>query len=277
MMQKSSLIPVLLVFLLAAACKPLPFIPSETETGKETAQENPSNPGTASSPKELEEQYLLAAYTFNGQNADCLRPLEWDGVTVGDPQFISDTPDGTGYALFLNGMKQQFVNIPYNFFQGLNQFSITLWVKDIYTGSVFTGIHTGHNRCLQMHFPRIYFAADGKVSFCINNVYSTLDGAPAFEYSYASIQSDAWHHIAVTVYASSEYAPATVKLYVDGSLCGTMSDVYFNHSNEVTKIQLGGNGDGDFPVWFSGKIDNVNVYSAALSADVVAYIYQNKL
>jgi hypothetical protein len=44
----------------------------------------------------------------------------------------------------------------------------------------------------------------------------------------------------------------------------------------VTKVQIGGNGNGTFPVSTSMKIDNVRIYNKGLTKDEVIQIYNSE-
>ena len=66
-------------------------------------------------------------------------------------------------------------------------------------------------------------------------------------------------------------------LYIDGVLSDSNSQKWMDIGTAITKVQIGGNGDGKFPVAFNGKVDNVGVFTSALSSAVVKYLFDNKL
>lgn len=283
MKQKSSFW-VLLLFALTFACKPLPVLSelgSQTqpqdnqETDNDSTQENNDNDsGNTNQQKDKPDMVLaksvVAYYTFNEGNAKSQAGNAYHGVLFGEPSFIDDTPDGNGKALMLNGVKEQCVNIPYNLFADLQHFTISLWMKDFYAGAVISAIYaSSYNNNVFQYYPRIYLTEDEKFSFVCDSY--GLESAPAFSYRYVSIQSDGWHHIATVCQEGN------LLLYVDGEFVDRMTDRWNNPGQDRPKVQLGGNGNGVFPVFFSGKLDNVGIYSEGLDAEVIKYIYQNRL
>lgn len=211
---------------------------------------------------------LVAYYTFDKQDVSDATEMEMDGTALGDPSFPSGGPNGNGYYVLLNGQKEQCLLIGYNLFKGLTHFSIAVWVRDFNPGNVISGIYTAsYNRCFQHCYPRLYFMSDGKISFCTHNSYSEMRYAPVFSYPYSSLQTGAWHHLAITC------ANGELTLYVDGKRTDAMNSSYYVTDDNVSKIEIGGNGDGLFPDWFSGKVDNVRFYNKVITATDVKTIY----
>ncbi|MBQ8811134.1 MAG: carboxypeptidase-like regulatory domain-containing protein, partial [Bacteroidales bacterium] len=83
-------------------------------------------------------QGLMSYYTFNDEDASDITENELDGSLMNSPSFISETVDGTGKALYLNGVKEQYVSIPYNVLKALSKYSVSLWIKDFSQGIVFS-------------------------------------------------------------------------------------------------------------------------------------------
>lgn len=228
--------------------------------------------GKKSTPEDDINAFLIAHYTFDSGNALDMSGNGWDGVVFNNAGFISDTPSGTGSALFLNGIKEQYVNIPYNMFAGLLEYTISLWVKDFSTGALVSGISSQFEvYCV----PRVYLKDDGTLSF--ETGYNDVRSSQAFAYNCSSIQSGSWHHIAVTVARdnSTNYSYLR-KLYIDGILTDSIQDYSKDNAGYVTKFNIGGNGNGFYPVFQSMKVDNVSFFSAALKGTVVKYLYDNK-
>ena len=80
--------------------------------------------------------YLLAYYPFDDSTKDSGKN-GYHGVPIGAPTYDEDTPSGSGKALKLNGFKGQYVNVPYPFLNGLNEYSVSFWIKDFGMGMVF--------------------------------------------------------------------------------------------------------------------------------------------
>ena len=101
-MQKNKLILRLAAgLILMQSCLPLPPISTEdvVDDGLVT--------------KKLDE-HVMAYYTFDDGTAKSKAGLPYDGVLFGSPSLIQDTPSGKGQAVFLNGIKSQYINIPFN-------------------------------------------------------------------------------------------------------------------------------------------------------------------
>ena len=56
-------------------------------------------------------QGLMSYYTFDKGDGSDATENELDAILVNDPSFVSETVNGTGKALMLNGAKGQFMNI----------------------------------------------------------------------------------------------------------------------------------------------------------------------
>ena len=211
---------------------------------------------------------LMAWYTFDSGDISDSSDYDVDGVPVNNPSFIEDTPSGSGKALFLNSVKEQFVNIGYNLFKGLASYSIALWLKDFSTGSIVSGINTNYEpNC----FPRLYLGDDGKLKFASS--CRSVSNSPTFSFNCSSLQSGAWHHVAVTC-SSEGNGSSTLNLYIDGTLTDSITSYWNDNSSyNVTKVQIGGNGDGFYPVYSSMKADNVRLYNRCLSKEDVKSIY----
>ena len=253
-MRKSS--SLILVFILSFfACSP------------SASDENGDNPGSGTIQDRLDNT-VLAYYTFDDGTASSTAGYALDGAFFGTPIFVTETASGKGKAVFLNGLKGQCVNIPYNLFKGYTNYSISIWLKDFSTGNIISSVATND---WYGNYPRLHYTADGKIAFQTASNYSKDIADLSFAYPCSSIQSGAWHHIVVTC------ASDVQKLYVDGSYVDSISKRWADVRNGVTKVQIGGDGDGMFSPAFSGMVDNVGIFEAALTAAEVKYLYDNKL
>ena len=231
---------------MACACMPIPSIDDEN-----TGAGGGKNPSL----------YPMAVYHFDGDASDA-SGSGYDGVLNGSPEFISDTPDGSTGALKLNAFKNQFVNIPYDLFKGLDQYSFSAWVKDFSQGIIFSA--EGGNG-----LPYLY-VQDTQKFLLYNHRYTDYSlSSYTFAYDCTSIMSSAWHHLAVVSYGGD------MSLYIDGQKRDTMKEQY--DLSTATKVYIGGNADGRYVNYMSMKIDNVMFFDYSLKDDEVKYIYQNKL
>lgn len=215
---------------------------------------------------------LESYYTFNNGNADDLSHNGYNAIPINSPNYIESTPDEKGMAIFLNSIKEQYINIPYNVFLAKEEYSISFWIKDFSTGFILSAISNYHIGC---DFPRLLANSDGTFTFYTGEDYDNR--TKAFSYKYTSIQSSDWHHISL-VCKKTGNNEALRYLYIDGRLVDKNEGIWSNKtSNECTKIQIGGNKEGVYSVSTSMKVDNVRFYSRCLSGYEIKYLYENKL
>lgn len=263
MQKNKTIISACLLLALFAGCKPLEEIDDP---------EGEKDPKTIA---ELLQTYRCAYYTFDNETAMDMSVSgeRYNGVLIGDNvKFLDDTPSGTGKSLFLNGAKEQYVNIPFNIFKDLDDFTISFWIKDFYDGSIISGISSSTMSNAQ--WPRIYMKNDGRVLFWVKS--SGYYDNPSFSYNYLPLQSSGWHNLAVTCTIIRNH-DCNLKLYVDGVLVDNVNANWENSGGVVTKVHIGGDANGVFSVFSTMKIDNVSVFSATLGDGVIKYIYDNKL
>lgn len=211
---------------------------------------------------------LKAYYTFD--NGDCSDATEYelDGQPFNLPTYVEDTPSGFGKAAFVNGNKQQYYSINYELFRGLKNYSIAMWLKDFSTGTIISGVVSDES--MESQSPRVTMQNDGKILFWTKGHTYSGDNPP-FAYTYSAIQSGEWHHIAVTCTTASNEFDCNLKLYIDGVLMDNVT-ARWKESSEL-KVQIGGNGNGTFPTYASMKIDNVRIYSRAITDNDVKEIF----
>ena len=202
----------------------------------------------------------IAIYHFDGDASDA-SGNGYDGVLNGSPEFISDTPDGSTGALKLNAFKEQFVNIPYALFKGLEQFSFSAWIMDFSQGVVFSS--EGGNK-----LPYLY-VRDTQQFMLRNTSAYYYPEEYTFAYDCTSIMSSVWHHLAITSYKGE------LSLYIDGQKLDSLKQNY--NVSTGTKVYIGGNAGGSYVNYMNMKIDNVMFFEYSLTDDEVKYIHRNRL
>ncbi len=132
--------------------------------------------------------------------------------------------------------------------------------------------------------------ARGMKTFFIQN------GSPAFDVGYVglvnssvTINDGQWHLVAVTIECATSRDNDTVTLYVDGNPAGSKDSWDINvHSEQDGFVLKIGNGteatpegdeqEADFAmINWNGMIDDVRIYSYALSEDELAVIYESAM
>ena len=229
-----------------------------------------SQPGPVDDPQSGEivvPQGIMSYYTFDNEDASDATENELDGILINDPSFGDVTANGKGKALHLNGVKGQYMSIPYNVFKNLKKISASFWIKDFSIGVIFSAITTDYVRS---DFPRLIATTDDTFRFYTG--YDNYNSTPSFVYQYTSIQSQDWHHVAVTV------KDGVRTLYIDGVRVDA-NEGYVGGGNgyDASKIFIGGNNDGKYDGdCITMKIDNIRFYQRALNDSEVKEIYESE-
>lgn len=212
-------------------------------------------------------QGLMSYYTFDNEDASDATENELDGILINDPSFGDATANGKGKALHLNGVKGQYMSIPYNVFKNLKKISASFWIKDFSIGVIFSAITTDYVRS---DFPRLIATTDDTFRFYTG--YDNYNSTPSFVYQYTSIQSQDWHHVAVTV------KDGVRTLYIDGvRVDANEGNVGGGNGYDASKIFIGGNNDGKYDGdCITMKIDNIRFYQRALNDSEVKEIYESE-
>lgn len=211
-------------------------------------------------------QGLVSYYTFDAGDASDATENELDGVLIKSPSFVEGTVNGKGRALHLNGIKEQYMSIPYNVFKNLNKLSASFWIKDFSIGVIFSAISSDYVRS---DYPRLIATQSGTFRFYTG--YDNYDSTPGFVYEYTSIQSSEWHHVAVTMNGE------TRTLYIDGVRVDSNKGSVNSGNHESTKILIGGNNEGKYDVdCMTMKIDNIRFYQRCLSDSEIEEIYESE-
>lgn len=209
---------------------------------------------------------LVMYYTFDNESAEDSSPKKCDGILINNPNFISDTPSGIGKALFINGIKEQSVNIPYNPTADSTCYSMCFWIKDFSTGNIIASFdsYNGRSACdLTALVESRNFQFKTRSQDYKGDGISILNG-----YDYTSIQQGAWHHIAFVV--SQNETENALSLYVDGVLSDKQNWRY--SESTAIKFQLGNNSEGIV----NFKMDNFRLYNRSLTKNEVKMIYNSE-
>lgn len=144
-------------------------------------------------------------------------------------------------------------------FSNPQAFSLALWFKTgTASGKKLIGFENAQTGTGTSSWDRgVYMGTDGKVKFY------WYDGGPQTISSAATYTDNAWHHALVTY---DNAAAPKVSLYVDGVLQGTGNTTAVSYSGywRIGGYKGGGTGTGDG--YYTGLLDDVRVYTRALSS-----------
>lgn len=204
----------------------------------------------------------LALYIcFDGENCYDLSGHGFNGVAVGNVNYVADTPNKKGKAAYIDGTDHQFINIPYTIVGDSTNFTVSLWVKDFGTGCLFSNVDGNY-----AHSPSFFVKSDMNPSIMFCNG-SKVD----LNTSLAAYQSSGWHMLTCTATQKRN----ELCLYVDGQRVN--SERIYDCKSSGNKMQIGGNADGYYDTWSDPMIvDNFRVYRRCLSTKEVQELYNRE-
>jgi hypothetical protein len=157
----------------------------------------------------------------------------------------------------------------------LGNFTITAWIYDEYVAGTTWGTVMGCYAYNEGWHLRTYSNADGQRSlhFQAPHSGSSYTSWANFRSDYGSITSDNWHHVVSVWYAGTK----TAKLYIDGiETSYQMADPGVgpynsdsSNNKEIGRIPHVGGGH-----YFNGIIDDLRIYTRALSSEEIEQLYQ---
>ena len=212
---------------------------------------------------------LVLYYTFDeGASSSATQLVQdpsgksYNGVANGNPEFVTDTPNKSGYALRLR--KGDFVNIPTFACADSVNVTVSMWIKDFGQGMLFCAMNG-----TDIVTPSLYINSSDHLFYQYGTSFGYDWSTVGFSTSMIAFQSDGWHMFTVTAANSTE----TIKFYIDGILVDTQSGRQAKCIG--TKMQIGGNADGQVNMMADPMIvDNYRVYQRCLNEKEVKELYK---
>lgn len=178
--------------------------------------------------------------------------------------FVGDTPCENGKALRLGNC--QYVDIASAPLDGRKTYSVSLWVKDFGTGPILSSFGKNNHRGGTM-----YMTAEGKLIYSAGNAsYYSIE----FSTDLSSYMSGQW--VMLTVVTTEDVST----LYVNGrkASSGTVSS---GDNTGAVSMCIGGNLIYSWSPYSTEwadpmKIDNVRLYSVALTDEEIQEIYYSE-
>ncbi|MDS4056736.1 LamG-like jellyroll fold domain-containing protein, partial [Accumulibacter sp.] len=203
---------------------------------------------------------LHARYTFENSASDVAPGTTQNGVLGGDANYAVDATRGR--VLGLDGAGDYVSIADTSSFRALTQGTIASWLK--FTDTGFRVIFSVTDGASNQNYLNL-FVNNGKLGA------QTVDGNSwIFEtVSTATINDGNWHHVAFTVNGSGN------QLYIDGTAAArtfnqgnAATSSFYASLNSVTSVTIGATYTlpGSYLSGFSGQIDDLRVYSRALTA-----------
>ncbi len=207
---------------------------------------------------------LVAFYTFD----------ETSGTSAADSSGNNHTATLVGGATFAAGLENnavtlsgssQYVSLPTGIVSGLSSFSITAWVK-LTTSPIWNRVFDfGTGTTDYMFFTP---NSGSTTRFSI----TTGSGAAEQQTDAPALPTGSWEHVAVTL------SGTTCSVYVQGAEAGKNTNVTLTPSSlgSTTQNWLG-RSEYAADAYLQGQLDNVRIYSRALTAAEVQQLYAGHL
>jgi len=217
-----------------------------------------------------EDNSIVGCWQFNegaGTNVTDTSGNENTGTWQNGITRATGTDAKFGNAVILDGV-DDYINIPdSNSLDGMGALTISSW---IYMNGNPTDVNIIAGKDSQIPYGyRLTVDTNRKVHFAVDTTNKAWYGAGTYVTGSTVMSTGAWHHIVGTY--DGEY----VRVYVDGSLCGTGSQAISGAIDSNTSpVRLGckvvSNTD-----YFNGRIDETRIYSRALNDTQVYNLYND--
>ncbi len=185
-----------------------------------------------------------------------------NGVIYGDPVLTSDRDGFTNSAYDFDG-NGDFIEIPHSNSLDVDRITVAAWIYRHDTGDDRV-VCKSTGTAINDHIFSLGVADAGagqskvRVRLAANGTYDSVDGTRTFP-------REDWAHIAFT------YDGAYIRIYVDGQEGGS-----FSKTGDITKSSIPvviGNVNLTEGRYLNGKLDEVKIYSRALTADEIMSLF----
>jgi hypothetical protein len=213
----------------------------------------PADPGTNG---------LAAYYAFNGDVKD-LSGHGLNGTAVGDPIYV-DGMAGSGMALQFEGI-DDYVDLPIGtLISGLTSATFTTWVNTSEAGGAWQRVFDFGTGTTAYLFLCPHTTSTGPMRFAIT---STGSAGESILNAPASLPNG-WHHVAVVIDGSAK----TMRLYLDGDSVASGATSTLPSALGKTTQNWVGRSQYASDAYFTGVLDELRIFSRALSAGEVRYL-----
>jgi prepilin-type N-terminal cleavage/methylation domain-containing protein len=184
------------------------------------------------------------------------------GEILGTVPFSTDTPNGKGCSLSFNRNSSNVIRVPdashYSFSNNIYTFSF--WIKAANTTDNIGVISKGGNSQYEYSFQIL----TGGLRFRT----WVLNGSIGIYSTGVMLYDTKWNHVIITANGTHAY------IYKNGTLDSTITLPGTNFMSDGTGyFYIGAGRDGSGLIPFNGLIDNVRIYSRALSTKEVHHLY----
>jgi hypothetical protein len=217
---------------------------------------------------------LVAHWTFDDGSGTTAADSSGNGYTMTLVNGISWVTGKIGGAISANGTNQ-YGSVPTINLSATNAVTVSMWLNRTYTSGGSTGdVLLEFSENFNSYTDTFAFFPDDAPDCGTSAMAIALHGNAGYNGKcYGQPSSGVWHHLAL-VYDMSQAATNEVQLYVDGVLQTDLSQVVSsnntgNFGNHPTYLFSRGGSLG----FASGEMDDLQLYSRALSASEIEQIY----
>jgi hypothetical protein len=208
----------------------------------------------------MADEIYSSSYWGNGV---CDNSIDW-GVVY--KALANCTPSfNNTYSLAFDGVDDYLNCGVISTFQNTANFSVSCWLKvpNLSANNFFIGTYTSGSNAIYA-----YITTGGEVVFNLNNAYQRLSGTGT------PLLIDNWYNI-VLVYDGTLGTSDSLLIYINGILRsgGVTAGIPATTGTNTGVTYLGGIGGGNGR--FTGDLDEVAVFSSALSGTDIADIYNS--
>ena len=189
----------------------------------------------------------------------------FDGLEVGVPTKTAGANPNTGDALVFDGFS--VISVPWSSYLNPASFTVTLWANPTTTAGFNSPITSRDDVAGGSASTNGYVLYNDSAGVW---AFWTGDGNPGWHVvPGTAVTINTWTHLAISYDAATE----TKSIYVDGVLAGSATAppaLYVPNGPEFEGLHIGGGADDGSQFRFNGALDDVAVFSTALSpADIM--------
>jgi prepilin-type N-terminal cleavage/methylation domain-containing protein len=212
---------------------------------------------------------LVGWWNFDQESGDRTMVRDSSGYGFnGDPsgtiEWREDSPSGKGYSVYLNGSRYINLYQPKLLdLQPQEDFTISLWfkaeegVEGYFIAKRESGSIGTEQYSIHLQNNRIYYSVGGVSTF----------------FSEVRVDDNTWHHVILANY--NDNGTQRYKVFIDGTAItpiGT-SGTYTNEVDILIGARRGSSANTGSGYFYTGLIDDVRIYSRALTAYEVQTLY----
>ncbi|MDH5412854.1 MAG: T9SS type A sorting domain-containing protein, partial [Flavobacteriaceae bacterium] len=213
---------------------------------------------------------LQGYYNYQGNlNDDSSYSRGLTAVGGFSPTYVNDKDGNASNAYQAPGASGNYLSMGYKGIGGTNERTVTAWIKTTTAGTRKTIAAWGINSAGAM-FNVMVHNGNIRVEAGSSNVQNDDSTVPLLD-------GDTWRHIAVTYNPADGDKLSNVKIYIDGVFYANQPDsgdsfnseaTVINTDNTFNDVQIG-NANYNASYYWQGQLDDVRIYSKALTASEV--------